>query len=131
MKSYLIDTNYFLRLLLKDNLPQYKKVRELFDLGLENKVELYSTVAVFFEIYWVLSSFYKKDKKKCTDVLGNILAMNFLRFENSTVLQFTLKLYTYYAVDLEDCYNLAVFAKEDIDDLATFDKKVKTLSKKL
>ena len=131
MKTVLVDTNYFLRLLIKDNRLQYQKAYAFFKRGVQNKVELYSTVPVFFEIYWVISSFYKKDKESCIGILNKILNIDFVQFENKTVLSYAVLLFEKYNLDLEDCYNLAVFAKENFDDIATYDVKVRKVSKLL
>ncbi|MFA5770598.1 MAG: PIN domain-containing protein, partial [Patescibacteria group bacterium] len=64
MKSYFIDTNYFLRLLLRDDEKQFEEVYSVFQQAVNQKVKIYTSVIVFFEIYWVLSSFYKKNKFK-------------------------------------------------------------------
>jgi predicted nucleic-acid-binding protein len=109
MKKYFIDTNYFLRLLLKDNLSQFKKVYQLFQLGMEGKIKIYTSVMVVFEIYWVLSSFYKRNKKNIVSVLKKILAMRFIDFENIEILEKALDLYSRTNLDFEDCYNIFYF----------------------
>ena len=54
-----IDTNYFLRFLLKDNEKQFIEVKKLFEKAILGEIDLYTSLIVIFEIYWVLSSFYK------------------------------------------------------------------------
>jgi len=124
MRSYFIDTNYFLRLLLRDNEKQFKKVYSLFQQAIEGKVKIYTSVIVFFEINWVLSSFYKKDKKKIAYFLENILKMNFLEIENHNILQQAIIFFKNYSLDLEDCYNIALAKSFGLDEFATFDKKI-------
>lgn len=128
MKIYFIDTNYFLRLLLRDNETQFKQVYSLFQKAIAEKVNITTSVVVFFEIYWVLTSFYQKNKGLCTDYLDKILQMNFLEMENKELLSTALNLYTSSSLDLEDCYNLAYHLKNNLDKFASFDKKIlKTL----
>lgn len=124
MKSYFIDTNYFLRFLLKDNEKQFKKILFIFKLAIDKKINLYTSVIVFFELYWVLRSFYKNNKKNCVDLLSKIIKINFIDFENKEIIKEALILFEKTNLDLEDCYNLSYSKKINIDELATFDKKL-------
>jgi predicted nucleic-acid-binding protein len=131
MKSYFVDTNYLLRLLLKDDKKQFQEVYGLFQKGLKGKVKLITSVIVFFEVYWVLSSFYKHKKQKCISHLTNILRLDFLEIENKDILKRTLDLFKKHSLDLEDCYNLAFFEKNSLTKLATFDQKMLREIKKI
>lgn len=124
MKSYFVDTNYFLRFLLKDNEEQFKKILFIFKLAIDKKINLYTSVIVFFELYWVLRSFYKNNKKNCIDLLSKIIKINFIDFENKEIIQEALALFEKTNLDLEDCYNFSYSKKINIDELATFDKKL-------
>lgn len=129
MKSYFIDTNYFLRLLLKDNKKQFEEVYSIFKKAVDQEIKIYTSVIVFFEIYWVLSSFYKKDKLRIIEYLKKILRMDFLEIENRPILQETLILFAKQNLDLEDCYNISYSKYNNIDKFFTFDKKINTLLK--
>lgn len=124
MKSYFIDTNYFLRLLLKDNKQQFKEVYQLFQKAIKGEVKIFTSVIVFFEIYWVLSSFYKRNKQKIINYLDKILKMEFLEIENKKVLIKALDLFKKFSLELEDCYNIALFKQLSIFKFSTFDKKI-------
>lgn len=43
-----VDTNYFLRFILKDNQVQYLKARQLFLDAAKGEIELISSTTVFF-----------------------------------------------------------------------------------
>lgn len=124
MKSYFIDTNYLLRLLLRDNESQFQEVYGLFEKATNEKVHLHTSVIVFFELYWVLSSFYKRNKEACIDNLSDILRMSFLDIENREVLQAAVEIYKNSTLDLEDSYNIAWFRSQKLDHFTTFDKQV-------
>lgn len=124
MKNYFIDTNYFLRLLLRDNETQFQTVYNLFQKAIHEKIKISTSVVVFFEIYWVLTSFYQKDKKRCVSYLDKILQMDFLEIENREFLDKALKLYLEYPLDLEDSYNLAYYKNINLNEFATFDKQI-------
>lgn len=130
MNSYFVDTNYFLRLLLKDNSNQYKKVYLLFQKAIHGDIVLYTSVIVFFELYWVLSSFYKKNKSFVSNYLEKILRMDFVQIENRQILKTALDLFKIIQVDLEDCYNIIYSKSLHIKEMATFDKKILSLYKR-
>jgi predicted nucleic-acid-binding protein len=129
MKAYFIDTNYFLRLLLKDDEKQFNKVYLTFQQAVNQEIKIFTSTIVFFEIYWVLSSFYKKNKLKIIKYLKKILRMDFLEIENRLTLQQTLVLFDQYNLDLEDCYNISYAKYNDADKFLTFDKKINHLLK--
>lgn len=131
MNTFFVDTNYFLRLLTKDNKDQYNEAYELFNSAIDGKAQLNTTVIVFFEIYWVLASFYKKDKQMTTKIIEKILKMDFVEIENREILIEAVNLFKKHSVDLEDCYNIVFYKKNNLEKFASFDKKVtKILSKK-
>lgn len=119
-----VDTNYFLRFLLKDNEAQFAKAEQLFLDGAAGKIQLFSSTIVFFEIYWVLSSYYRKNKSALAATLNKVLALNFIDFEEKTLLQDSLAFYLRFNLDLEDSYNLAVARKKKARSLKTFDRKL-------
>lgn len=120
-----VDTNYFLRLLLKDVAKQHQEAKKLFQKGALGEIKLFTSTIVFFEIYWVLSSFYKQKKAKIIETLTDILKMSFIFLEKKELLQKALKIFAKTNLTLEDSYNL-VYAKEiGAEDFKTFDKKLK------
>ncbi len=122
-----VDTNYFLRFLLEDNLPQYKKARELFLKASDGKIKLVTTGVVIFELYWVLAKYYKKTKKEVIFALKEILNFVFLEIEHKDLLKESIYFYEKFNLDLEDCYAMAYVIQNNIKNLKTFDIK---LSKK-
>lgn len=124
MKSYFVDTNYFLRLLLKDNKEQFDLVYKLFKSGSLGEVRLFTSLVVFFEVYWVLASFYEQDKKACTNYLSNILKMDFLEIEDKEVLFDAVNMFGENNLGLEDCFNISYLRKFPEAEFATFDKKL-------
>jgi len=122
MKKCFIDTNYFLRFLLKDDEKQFNTVYSLFQKGMSKEIQLFTSVVVFFEIYWVLYSFYKNKKNKIIEFLKNILKLTFIDFENKTILEDAIILFQKFNLDLEDCYNLAYAKLKKANEFNTFDK---------
>ena len=128
MKKCFIDTNYFLRFLLKDDEKQFNIVYSLFQKGINREIQLFTSVVVFFEIYWVLSSFYKKKKNKIIEFLKNILKLTFIDFENKTILEEAIIFFQKFNLDLEDCYNLAYAKLKKANEFTTFDKILNKVS---
>lgn len=127
-----VDTNYFLRFLIKDIEKQSLEVRILFENAKNSKVELFSSTIVFFEIYWVLVSSYKVENAKAIEILSKILEMDFIEFKERVLLQSALDLYTNNNLELEDCYNIAYAMRFDKEiDIASFDIKLQKAFKKI
>lgn len=126
-----VDTNYFLRFLLKDIDTQHKKARQLFEEGANGKVNLSTSLIVFFELYWVLSSFYEKQKEELVGILNKILEMEFIKFAERKLLQEALKIFAKYNFDFEDAFNLAYAQNLGVKRFETFDKKLAKIFKGL
>ncbi len=120
-----VDTNYFLRFLLKDNIRQHQEAKDLFLKGAKGQIKLFTSLLVIFEIYWVLTSFYRKQKGEATRVLGKILDLDFIKIQDKELLKEALGVYQKTTLELEDCYNLFLAKKKGAQDFKTFDKKLK------
>lgn len=125
-----VDTNYFLRFLLKDNKSQYLQVKNLFLEAAQGKIELISSSTVFFEIHFVLKSFYKKDKLFLIEILTEILNLSVV-FPEKQLLQESTRLWEKSAVSLEDCYNIAFSRVIGAEEFKTFDEKLQKVAKAL
>lgn len=118
-----IDTNYFLRFLLKDIETQYAEAKNLFLLAGKSDAKLLSSTVVFFEVFWVLRSTYGKDKQALLSTLDKLLKLS-VEFDEHQLLVNSVNLFKKINISLEDCYNL-VFARErDVKSFKTFDLKL-------
>jgi predicted nucleic acid-binding protein len=73
MKKYFVDSNVFLRYLNRAE-PKHAALAEaIFKKAQDKKVELFCGPPVFFEIAWVLRSFYKLPNSEILDILELIL----------------------------------------------------------
>lgn len=124
MKKYFVDTNYFLRYFLNDNTKQADIVHELFLDAIAKKIKLFTSIIVFFEIYWVLSSSYDKTKEECIDILTKILRINSLEIKEKDLLFSSIRRFSSTKIELEDCYNIEYFHNNRGSNFATFDKKL-------
>lgn len=126
-----LDTNYFLRFLLKDNQGQYLTVKRLFFRASHGKAELLTSLIVFFEIVWVLRSYYGKQKGNLCLILAKLLKMNFINFPERYLLEKSLDLFEKENLSFEDCYNFILAKEKNVASFATFDKKLKARFKAL
>ena len=120
-----VDTNYFLRFLLADVSEQHRKAKGLFEDAALGKIKLFTSTIVFFEIYWVLASFYEKDKKQLTKILSDLLLMSFVKLIERDLLKQALEVFTKSNLDLEDSFNLVYAKKKKARIFKTFDKKLR------
>lgn len=118
-----VDTNYFLRFLLKDNQIQHKTAKNLFRPVLNDKTRLITSIVVMFEINWVLNSYYEFNKTDVLSAFRKVLKLNF-KLEEKNLLTKALDLYNQTNLSLEDCYNLIFVQKSKIAEFKTFDKKL-------
>ena len=126
-----VDTNYFLRFLLADIDRQHQEAKKLFLDGAAGRIKLASSTIVFFEIYWVLSSYYHKKKEEIVPALQDILRLAFIFFPERKILRDTVDLFERNNLNLEDCYNLCFAKNWQVKDFRTFDaalaKKAKNI----
>lgn len=120
-----IDTNYLLRFLLKDIDSQYIEAKELLLKGARGEGKLVTSTIVFFELYWVLSSYYKKNKSDLVILLKKILDLNFVILKERSILIESVKFFSKTNFDLEDCYNLSFAKEHNLKEFKTFDEKLK------
>lgn len=125
-----VDTNVFLRFLLADVETQQKEAKRLFAEAATGKIKLFTSIVVVFELYWVLTSFYEKQRDEAGRVLADVFAMSFIRFEQGDILRKAVGIYRTTNFDLEDAYNLAYARTEKADEFKTFDRKLHAYFKK-
>ena len=121
-----IDTNYLLRFLLKDIDSQYLEAKKLLLQAARGEKKVITSTIVFFELFWVLKSYYKKDKAELISTLKKILDLNFIQLKERAILKDSIEYFGKTSLDLEDCYNLAFAKTHKIEELKTFDEKLIT-----
>lgn len=117
-----VDTNVFLRFLLEDNDRQSKEARLLFEQALEGKAIVFTSLIVYFEIYWLFISLFKKSREEVCTIFKNLLEMRFLIFAEHGIFETAIDIYQKTNLDLEDSYNLAYAKSNKAIEFKTFDK---------
>jgi predicted nucleic-acid-binding protein len=104
--KYLCDTNFILRYLPADNPQMFAKAKEIFDQAKTGKVTLILEQAVFTEVIFVLSSFYKVPKSTITQILSDLLTYKGISSEKEAF-ALALDYYSKYNMHVVDCLLLA------------------------
>lgn len=125
-----VDTNYFLRFLLADQEEQHQTAKALFKKAAIGEVDLFTSLIVFFEVYWVLASFYKKEKEDLVEKLEGILSLTFIDYQEHSVLVDAVRVFKETPLDLEDAYNLVYASVNGASELKTFDQQLHKIYKK-
>jgi predicted nucleic-acid-binding protein len=124
MPTKYLDTNFILRLILKDNLEQFQVVENLLKLANQNTCKLFVSLVVVFETEWVLRSFYKIEKVDIVAIFTKLFLISEIKFEQAEVLEMAFGQMLKSNLGLEDGYHLA-FCELNKMELTTFDKKLK------
>ncbi len=119
-----VDSNYFLRFFLKDINDQYLEVKRLFLKSAKGETVLVNSTVVIFEVYWVLKSYYHRDRVETSQTLQNIIDLNFIELSERSIIQHGLDLFKQTNLSLGDCYNIAFAKEQGIKSFKTFDLKL-------
>ena len=125
----LLDTNLFIRFLLKDIPSQAQAVKKILETGSE---ELILTDVGLAEIVWVLTSYYQLPKTEVVDKLLNLLALKTIQ-ANKDILVRALKSYQSLNIDFIDAYLGAYAQNQGLSDIYSYDRdfdKIKYLNRR-
>ncbi len=128
MKTYLADSNLFLRFLLKDNLKHYNKAKKYISQAKEGKIKIVLIPSVLFEINYVLAKVYSLRREEIANMLSSIVHSPTLEVENRYTLISALKKYKESNIDLVDIY-LFDLAKNNNWESLSFDKDFEKIKK--
>jgi len=130
MKVYLIDTNIFLRYLVKDNQAQAQKINQLFLTAKQNQVKLITTTFIMNEMAWTLKSFYKLNKIKVVEKMELILNFPGIKIRDYFNLKQAVVAYKQKNVDLVDIFTYQT-AKKYQAAILSYDRDFDKLDPKI
>ena len=107
MNKQFVDTNYILRLLLKDNLEQYNFVLKFFSDSVTSNAKLVSNIVVLFQVYWVLIKVIKLEKEKTNILIYNFLQLGIIEFRDNEIILKALEKDSENSLDLQNNFHLA------------------------
>ncbi len=126
MKTFLIDTNAFLRFLLNDVPAQKKEFEKLLNRAKKSEIKLVVPQIIIFEINFTLEKYYKFSKEDIVDKLQALIEASYLQIEERAAFLETLGIYSKSKISFVDCFIYAK-AKQLEVDLFTFDKNLQKL----
>ena len=93
MKRYFIDTNIFLRFLIKDAPSPNQACIDFFKAVKSNRLQAACSDLVLAEIAWTLNSYYKFPKQQIADSLNSIRHLRGVLWSNRFDTSLALQLY--------------------------------------
>ena len=117
----LIDTNVILRYLIGEE-ASTPGVFELFDRLIRNKEKVECPVIVFFQIIFVLKSFYKIKISKIRNIMQDLLNIPGFYVPQKPVLASTLDIWEKHCGDIVDAYIVALSTSERGRKIYSMDK---------
>jgi len=90
--KYFIDSNIFLRVLVKENEKVFQDCFALLKKIEGKKIKAITSVLILAEIDWVLEGFYQFSKERAIEAIEGILKLKGLKFVDS----FNFSLFLYY-----------------------------------
>lgn len=126
MKIFFLDTNVFLRFILKDNLVLWKKAENYFLQAKEEKIHLIILPEIILEIEYVLRKVYGIPKLQIYRQLSFIATIPYVEIRNREIISNAVNSYVRKNVDLLDLFLFYTAAYENAQVLS-FDKDFKKL----
>lgn len=130
MKTYIVDTNGFLRFILNDIIDQANKVESLITKAKKNKISLLVPQIVIFEISFALEKYYHFTKLDVINRIESILSAKYLKIQDRNIFNEAIKLYKQKSISFVDAFLIEKSKGEQVQ-LFTFDRKLKTLAKSI
>ena len=122
-KKYFIDTNVFLRALVKEDERSFEESVRLLDLVRNGEIVAYTSCLVMAEVSWVLGKFYDFSKEQIAFSLKTIVALKNLKIDDRSDAGAAVSLYEKNNVKFVDALiaSLAIVRKKNLTILS-YDK---------
>lgn len=121
MKIIFLDTNIFIRFLVKDNKKMALEAKKLFELIEKGKIKAETDLIVLAEIVWVLSSFFKLKKQDIFEYISLLLRMQNLLVKDENIILKALDIYRKKNIDFIDAFCAALVLKRKIEYICSYD----------
>jgi len=112
MKKYFIDTNIFLRVLIKEDKKTFRSCYQLLQAVKTNKIKASTASIVIAEIAWTLRSYYKFPKTKVAQAIKGILNLRGLRIVDSYDSLWAIEKFSRYNVKYIDTLIASILEKQ-------------------
>ena len=91
--EYFVDTNVFLRVLVRDEEKSYRECINFLQKVKEGRLKAYTSSLVLAETHWTLASFYQFSKEKIIEALWSIISLRKLKIVDEHNLLAALNFY--------------------------------------
>lgn len=118
----LLDTNIILRFLVADDEKAYEKTKKLFMLIESGKLTVDLELTVIFEVIYVLSSYYKREKTEIYNAVIKIVDLKNVRIKRKEMVKKTLSIWKAKNIGLVDSQLIAMSSLGDVKCIYSFDK---------
>lgn len=118
-----VDTNIFLRYILKNVPAQSKQAKQILEQVEMGKIEFWTTQWVIAELIWTLSlRKYGFDRKKVYNFIRTFIGLKGLTVENGDLILEALKLSEEKSIGFTDCLNSILSRQNEVSQVYSFDK---------
>jgi len=128
MKSYIADTNFYLRFILQDVISQAKITEGYLRKAKLSKVSIFFPDEVILEMEFVLRSVYSVKREDLADSLTGLIKVEYVDVENRLLWIKTLEIYKATKISLLDTF-LFLKAQEIGSEVLSFDEDFKKLKR--
>jgi predicted nucleic-acid-binding protein len=129
MKTYLADTNIFIRFFTGDDKDKAQSVLSTIKQVKAKQVELIVTEAVLIEIIHILSSkrLYNLEREEIKKLLVSLLVLENIKVDHKKLYFQALDMYVTRSIDFTDCILAVKSLHPEIDGVYSYDKDFDTL----
>jgi len=113
--KYFLDSNIFLRPIIRDDLKKVKECEELFGRIKRDKIQAFTSNLILAEIIWTGLKFYRIKKDELIEVLKGILDFKNLKIVDNFDSRLAIEIYEKFPIKFIDALiasNSKVFKKE-------------------
>lgn len=128
IKTYFVDTNYFLRFILNDIPEKKEKAAQIFQKARTGEIRIIVIPEIIFEIEYILRKQKKVPKADIITHLFSIVNASCFEVRNRDQMARAISLYEKINVDLVDLFLWCV-AREEFCEVLSFDEDFETIKR--
>ena len=120
-----IDTNIFLRFLIKDPTNPHLNLRakDIISQINQGQITAHTNICIVSELVYVLEGYYQLSKAEVVEKIAPLISLDSIIIEHKATVLAALTTYQDHNIDLEDAYTYHLMQEAQIDSIYTFDQK--------
>ena len=123
--NVLLDTNIWIRYIVKDNKHQFEQSRELFAAIDSGLIKVYGSSIVFLEVNYVLKNIYRFKFEEILEVMSSMRNLRNVTILEQVDIDVAIKFFKTYRVKFSDCLIASQLRNNIV--LATFDREMQKI----